>query len=50
MFFLFCIIGKNKNTFPVVPEKKVTNKQASKYDISIDILSVSFTVSKPQKK
>jgi hypothetical protein len=39
MFFLFCIIVKHKNTFPVVtiwnPGKKATNERASGYDIPV---------------
>jgi hypothetical protein len=54
MFFLFCIIVKHKNTFPVVtiwnPGKKVTYEQASECDISVTFIFSAVTICKPQQK
>jgi hypothetical protein len=53
MFFIFCIIVKHKNTFPVVtiwnPGKKEPMNEHL-YDISVSFPFSAVTICKPQQK
>jgi hypothetical protein len=50
MFFLFCIETRSLLSQYETPEKKVTNEQASEYDISSAFHFSAVTISKPQQK